>query len=207
MTQDCIIYIVRHGETVANAQGVLQGLKDYPLTEVGEKQAKERARDFKHIHFDAVFSSDLLRAKRTAQIITLERKLAVQTKEALRERHFGHFEGQPYHVIAEAHKELLEQYKTLTDREKFKFKFEKFVESDEELAGRFITLLREIAVAMPGKTVLMVSHGGIMRSLLWHLGFGTEADLPLGVVKNLGYIKLRTDGVDFFIEETKGIEK
>src|SRR3990172_8408752 len=90
------IYIVRHGETEWNIKGVMQGHSDSPLTKTGEKQAHQIAEELKEIHFDEIFSSDALRAKRTAEIIALERKMAVQAKTALRERNYGEFEGLPY---------------------------------------------------------------------------------------------------------------
>lgn len=87
------IYIVRHGESEANAKGILQGQKDYPLTPKGEEQALIISNELKGINFDAIFSSDLLRAKRTAEIIAVERKLAVNTTKMLRERNYGRLEG------------------------------------------------------------------------------------------------------------------
>ena len=62
-------------------------------------------------------------------------------------------------------------------------------------------------IGNPGKTILVVSHGGVMRYLLIHLGFGTYTNLPTGSIGNTAYIKLETDGVDFFVKETKGITK
>lgn len=207
MNEYCTIYVVRHGETTANVRGIMQGTTDYPLTPKGIQQAKNLASEFKHATIDAVFSSDLLRAKRTAEIIALEHELLVTTKKAIRERHFGHFEGKPYEIINEAHKKLLQQFAKLSKEEQFRFKFEPFQESDEELVSRFLLLIREIAVAYAGKTVLMVSHGSIMRSILIHLGFGKNEELPPGAIKNLGYFKIITDGEDVFLKETKNVTK
>lgn len=84
----CTFYIVRHGETLWNVKGLLQGIKDSALTPTGEKQARELAAELESVNFDVIFSSDLLRARRTAEIIALERKLAVKTSQLLRERQF-----------------------------------------------------------------------------------------------------------------------
>ena len=90
----CQIYLIRHGETDWNAKGLLQGQSDIPLNKEGEKQTIEAAKKhFKKIKFAAIFSSDLVRAKRTAEIIALEKKMAVETSVLLRERDFGPFEG------------------------------------------------------------------------------------------------------------------
>lgn len=184
------IYIVRHGETEWNTKRLIQGHGDSPLTKAGVKQAKNLAKRLKNISFDAVFSSDLLRAKRTAQIITQEKKTAVKTAQALRERSFGRFEGKQ---IDEFRKELQRD-------------FEEY-ESDEELMQRFIPFLREATITYVGKKILIVTHGGVMRSFLVHLGYGTPAELTWGTVKNSAFIKLLSDGVDFFLKEVVGVEK
>ena len=89
----CTIYIIRHGETEWNVKKIMQGQKNSLLTTKGIQQAKQAAKQLKQIKFAAIFSSDLLRAKRTAQIIALEHKLIVKTRKILRERYYGKFEG------------------------------------------------------------------------------------------------------------------
>ena len=202
-------YIVRHGETEWNVSLRMQGQSDSPLTKVGIKQAEDLANSLRHIVFDAVFSSDLLRAQKTAEIVTQEKKIVVKTTEALRERSFGRFEGKP---SAEFHKELKEywdEYEKLLDEQKFKYKFptEPDIHSDEELTERLTTFLREVAIVYQGKTVLIMTHGGVMRSFLVHLGYGTPAELTWGTVKNSGYIRLESDGTDFFLKEVVGVNK
>ncbi|MBI3069752.1 MAG: histidine phosphatase family protein, partial [Candidatus Levybacteria bacterium] len=61
---------------------------------------------------------------------------------------------------------------------------------------RFITFLREISVAYAGKTLLIVTHGAMIRILLIHLGVGSYDDFI--AIPNTAYIKLASDGVDFF---------
>src|SRR3989339_1397072 len=92
----CHLYLVRHGETEWNVQKIIQGHKDIPLNQKGEKQARRLAKKLVKIKFGVVFSSDLLRAKRTAEIVVLEKKIAVKTTKTLRERHFGRFEGKSW---------------------------------------------------------------------------------------------------------------
>lgn len=202
----CTFYIVRHGETEWNVKGLVQGHTDIPLTEKGKKEARQLAKKFSQINFNAVFSSDLLRAKQTAKIITLERNIAIKTTQALRERSFGRFEGRSLWEDKEYQK-LIQDFLRLPKEEKFKKSPHPEIESDERLISRFITFIREVAVAYPGGNILVVTHGGVMRAFLLHLGFADEESLPSGSIKNLAYIKLETDGVDFFIKETFGIEK
>lgn len=199
------MYIVRHGQSVANAQGK-HGM-DTPLTETGREQAREAAQKLKDIHFDAAFSSPLQRAHETAQTIAAEHNLLITTREALRERNEGTLDGRLSHEVREELKDLYEMRHTLPYEEWKSVKLTEGYESDEELMSRFITELREIAIAYPGKTVLVGSHVGLMKTLLIHLGEGTHATLKGQAFKNTGYIVLKSDGVDFEVAETYGINK
>lgn len=205
MNEYTTIYITRHGETELNLAKKMQGQLDSPLTPTGVQQAQELAEKLKDIPFAAIFSSDLPRAQRTAEIVKLERKLAVTTSQLIREKTYGKYEGRSYSYLENELKDMLAQYQLLSDREKMKFKFGKDLESDEEAMERVLTFLREIGVAYRGKTVLVVAHGGIMKTLLIHLGYATYATLGHGAIQNCAYIKLETDGTDFFIKETSGI--
>lgn len=202
----CTLYIVRHGETEWNKSGVVMGQKDSPLTAEGVEQAQATAEQLKDIHFDSIFSSDSLRAHRTAEIIKLERQLAIETSKLLRERSYGHFEGKSVAGYREAVKHLLEKAKRLPEKEQWKFKFGEDIESDEEVVSRFITQIREIAVSYPNKTVLIITHGGCIRTFLMHTGYFKYGELPAGSFQNAGYVKVLSDGVDFFIKEVKGIK-
>lgn len=199
----CTFYIVRHGETVLNVQKRVQGHLDSPLTPLGLKQVKKLAQKLKKIRFDAIFSSDLLRAKKTAQIIALEHKLAVATTKALRERKMGKLDGRPWELLDKYYK----KFEDLDNQTRFKTPLRYDVESDEAIIGRVITFLREIAISQPGKTILIATHGGLMKTLLIHLGFGTYDNFYGSFIENTAYFQLLSDGIDFFIKETFGIHK
>lgn len=202
----CTFYIIRHGQTEWNVLQKIQGHLDSPLTEPGKQEAKQTAKKLKDVHFDAVFSSDLLRSKHTAEIIALEKKLEVMTTKALRERTFGEYDGSVSKEYTEKTKHLLEEYKRLSVEERWKFKFAKGYESDEKLVTRFMTFIREVAVAYQGKTVLIVTHGGNLRTFLTKLGYAEHGKLTPGTFKNAGYIVVESDGVDFFLKEVEGID-
>lgn len=203
----CTIYLVRHGETEWNVKCLMQGHEDSPLTGEGIKQAKELAAKLKKIKFAAVFSSDLLRAKRTAEIITLEKKLAVKTTKLLRERSFGRFEGKTYQEYGNELKQMFEKVEELNEKQKLQFKPATNIESYEEIFKRLNLFLREVSIAYPGKNILVVAHGGVIKAFLIHLGFAKYQELPAGTIKNTAYVKLLSDGTDYFIKETFGIEK
>jgi probable phosphoglycerate mutase len=200
----CTLYLIRHGQTDWNVRHLIQGQTDISLNLEGQTSARELAQEFKDIKFDRVYSSDLLRAKETAEIIALEHKLAVETTRALRERYFGEFQGKtPDHL-----QELNDTLASLTDEERYSYTHNGMVESDKDIMDRFITFIREIAVANLGKTILVATHSGVIRAFLTKLGkleYENPKEGP--AIRNLAYVKLESDGVDFFVRETSGIEK
>jgi len=203
MNNPATFYIVRHGETEWNTKGLLQGQGDSPLTSDGIKQIADLEKELASIHFDHVFSSDLMRAKQTAEILNIERKLAINTTHLLRERAFGKYEGKTREEFQEGNRNLIEKFEKLSKEQKWKFKYADDMESNEELITRLLVFLRETAVAYPGKTILVVSHGGALRVLLAHLGY--ELTKSKGLIGNGAYIKLLSDGSDFEVKEMKRI--
>lgn len=199
----CSLYIVRHGETDWNVKRLLQGQTDIPLNKTGKIQAEKLAKSLKDIEFAMIFSSDLLRAKRTAEIIALEKKIAVRTTKVLRERKFGRFEGMSWEN--KEFQALFDKFLKLSAKQKFKTTPYEGNESDEELMSRFIPFIREASIAHLGKNVLVVTHGGVMRAFLNHLASDKGKEIQPGSIENTAYIRLFSDGVDFFIKETSGI--
>ena len=191
------VYVVRHGETDWNIKGVIQGHTDIPLNSKGKTQAKNLSAKLKDVFFDAVFSSDLMRAKETAEIVALEKKIAVQATQLLRERNFGTLEGKSAVLLDQLRKDIA----YLSDEEKYTYRLQADIENDEEVISRFITYIREIAIGYPNKNILMVTHGGMLRMLLLHLGIFSYEKPEFGRIGNTAYIVLQCDGVDFFVKE------
>jgi broad specificity phosphatase PhoE len=191
-------YIIRHGETEWNVARRVQGQTDIPLSSEGKQQAMELAGELRHIKFDHVFSSDLFRARETAEIIAIERKMIVNTEKLLRERYFGKYEG----MHAEEFFALYTNWEKLTEKQRWEHKL-----GDEESVAeaniRLMLFLREAALACPGKTILIVCHSGLMRGLLIKLAYKTF-DTVKGF-SNCGYIKLESDGIDFFVNGVSGL--
>lgn len=193
----CTIYLTRHGETEWNKKNKVQGHSDIPLNKTGEIQAKKLGEKLKDVNFEAVFSSDLIRAKRTAEIIILEKKLAVITTKALRERMFGRFEGKQVEELKNKLGKL-----TIISKEKQKKLGLNDIENDEYLLNRFIPFMREVSVAYQGKIVLIVSHGGLIRAFLNRAGFNM-VEYSERPIKNAEYLIVKSDGVEFFFEDEK----
>ncbi|HSW48304.1 MAG TPA: histidine phosphatase family protein [Candidatus Saccharimonadales bacterium] len=199
----CTFYIVRHGQTDWNVENLIQGHSDRELNELGRDQAEQLAKQFKNIKFDLIFSSDLWRAKQTAEIIALNHKLVVNSTKLMRERSFGKLEGKHRNEFGL----ILETITKMSETETYKYRPYKDYETDEEVISRIVTFFREVAISSPGKTILVATHGGLMRTLLRHVGFVNYKELPFDAIENTAFIKLRSDGVNFVIDETKGIKK
>lgn len=203
--KSCTLYIVRHAQSEANAAEILGG--NYPLTSLGEKQAGWLAEKLRDVQFSGVYSSDMIRAYRTAEIITLERKLTINTTELLRERNFGKLDGRLINEIKTEFEEWVSALEKMSKEERFNHVDKNGIESDSSVLGRYFNFLREASLANLGKNLLIISHSSVMRSLLVHLGYATYKELPRGSVENTGYMKLSCDGVEFFLEEVAGIKK
>ena len=200
-------YLVRHGETVWNVEQKMQGHKNSPLTQNGIQQVKATGDKLKHITFNHIFSSDLLRARKSAKIIAADTDIAIKTTKLLRESSFGPFEGKKREFYKKSLQKSIAYRQTLSGEEKMNYKIHPDIESHNETTSRVFTFLRETAVAYPGTTILIVTHGGIIRSALVKLGFATNEELPSGSISNAGYIVVESDGIEFFLKETVGIQK
>ena len=160
-----MIYVIRHGRTDWNEDGRLQGGTDIPLNETGRKQAEEARKKYGDIHFDAVFCSPLIRAKETAEIFLKGRNLEITYDDRLKEMHFGEYEGTyPSERPADCAAEILfsDPPSYIADRG---------AESLESLYGRTGEFLEEVALPLheAGKTVLIVGHGAMNRSIITRL--------------------------------------
>ena len=90
-----VITLLRHGLSVANEAGVVQGQLDYPLSDVGKRQAVALAKywDARGHRFEVIVSSPLLRAQETAEIIGARLSIPVEFDPGLMERHMGEAQG------------------------------------------------------------------------------------------------------------------
>ncbi|MEM6291467.1 MAG: histidine phosphatase family protein [Myxococcota bacterium] len=154
---------IRHGQSLANAQGWFAGQRDAPLTGLGREQAEQAKTATAMLSFDRALCSDLSRAHDTAKIITAGRDLAPQVTALLRERTCGTWEGQAIDGIEAAGE--MDAFRQWTARPGGG-------ESLRDVAQRVCTYfagLPEVA------STLVVSHGALMRAVLG-LVDGTPTD-------------------------------
>jgi len=155
------LLLVRHGETDWNADGRLQGQTDRPLSDFGRRQARQLAEELADEDIEAIYASDLSRARETAKIAGERLRLPVELDPDLREKDWGTWEGL-----------------TAVERDRVEF----VGESTEAHRDRILRALRRISERHPdGGRVLVVTHGGSMRRVQ------TEAlGWALPVVENCG---------------------
>lgn len=169
------ILLVRHGQSLWNAEGRWQGQADPPLSELGGSQAAEAATRVGIV--DAIYASDLVRAHHTAEVIAAGIGADVAVDLRLRERHAGDWEGRTRAEIDDRWPGYLESGRRPPG-----------YEADASVLARALEALEEIAGAHAGD-VLVVTHGGVVRTLERHLG--GDAD---GLIPNLGGRWIHHDG-------------
>jgi uncharacterized phosphatase len=146
------LYLVRHGETDWNRQHRIQGLTDIPLNETGRQQAREAGRLLARRTWHGIVTSPLSRAVESAAIIAAELGLGTPEKvQALVERNYGEGEGLDF-------AEINRRY---PDRSVVPGQ-----ESRDEVVARVVPALLELAASRPGQSLIVVSHGGAIRSAL-----------------------------------------
>lgn len=156
-TQPTRICLVRHGETEWNAERRIQGQIDIGLNETGLRQAAAAGRWLKSAGIMALYSSDLKRARTTAEAIGAALGLVPALLPEMRERRYGVFEGLTY---AEAQARFPEGYAAFEGRNA-DYNFE-HGESLRDMYARVTGKLIEIAAAHPGQSVVIVLHGGVL---------------------------------------------
>ncbi|MGZ8489787.1 MAG: histidine phosphatase family protein [Candidatus Binatia bacterium] len=106
------IVLVRHGATDWNLQHRCQGSSDRDLSDVGLRQAEEIAARLRQETIHGIYSSDLKRARRTAEVISAHHKLRVIIEKSIRELDHGHLEGLTFNEIKQNHGEFLARWRS-----------------------------------------------------------------------------------------------
>ncbi len=152
------LLLARHGETDWNRELRIQGSSDIELNELGRRQAQSLAQELTDVDLDAIYASDLSRARATAEAVAATHGLEVKLDSRLRERSFGSWEGL-----------------TRDDLNAMPPGSHHDGETDEEVRERMLAAVQEIAAAHPGEEVLIVSHGGALNTL-WHHALGVRVE-------------------------------
>lgn len=157
------LVLVRHGETQDNEDGTITGQQDPGLSQRGRWQARQVRDVLRQERSDAVYSSDLRRAHRTAAII-VDGRMDVRRRPVFRERGFGRFEGGP----KQAYRSWLESRAEGRGRV-----CPPGGETMDGAAQRFIDGLTALGERHPDDSVLVVAHGVVLRAALMEI-FGLD---------------------------------
>ena len=157
------LYIVRHGKTDWNKEGIIQGITDIPLNEEGINDSKTLKLEIDKLKIDICISSPLKRALETAKIIT-DSKIIID--ELLIERKFGNYEG------TKVNDDFFDKYwyyaLNSSDND---------VESIKTCLERARIFLEKIKKQYDNKTILIVTHGGFIKALYYNIiGYNIETD-------------------------------
>ncbi len=158
------LILIRHGQTEWNLQGRIQGHLHGELSALGKRQAEALAARLATISFEALYSSDLHRAVRTAEPIARASGHAIHTDARLREKNYGDFEGLTMSEV----------------RERYPDDFTRMVGPDDDYVipggesrrrknARVIACIEELAARHAGRRVLVVTHGGVLSCLFQYV--------------------------------------
>lgn len=151
------LLLIRHGETAWNLDTRIQGHTDIPLNDLGRWQARRVAQALRDEDVQAVYSSDLLRARDTAQAIAETLVLPLQLEPRLRERHFGRLEGLTQTEITARWPEDARRW-----RERDPSYGPEGGETLQHFYDRCVGALSGLAHRHLGATVAVVAHGGVL---------------------------------------------
>jgi probable phosphoglycerate mutase len=193
--------LIRHGRTEWNAQKRIQGQFDTPLSSLGRAQAENWAACLKPLAFDAILTSDLTRAIQTAEILNSQLRIVRHQDARLREQDWGRWVGQTIKDLQhEASGELARQVAAGWH----------FCPPGGEdrltVFQRSSRALADWAVKLKGRTVLVVTHEGVIKSLLYRLSGRSYLPGEPALIKPGHLHWLCHDGQNLFVDSINGLK-
>lgn len=155
------VILVRHGQTMWNVELKYQGHSEIELTPIGLEQAKLVAGRLAKEQVAAVYSSDLGRARMTAECIAERHGLAVSTISDLREYHFGEWEGLNFKEISKRWPDISVSFFRNPDEVRIPGG-----ETFNDVKTRAEAAVKRLVQLHPDQTIVIVSHGGTIRTIL-----------------------------------------
>jgi probable phosphoglycerate mutase len=184
------IYLIRHAEAEGNLYRRIHGRYDSALTPRGERQLAALRQRFDHIALDAVYTSPLQRAYRTALAVCGNKNLAPIPEPGLLEIDMGPWEDLPFGEAAQREPERLKLFRTADPTYDLPGG-----ENYQALFQRLRSALLRLAEANPDKTIACVSHSMAIRSALcWCHGWGVERLREVPRTDNTGVSLIKIEG-------------
>ena len=154
------IILTRHGETEWNVAEIFRGRIDIELNETGRKQAQLLAEYLSHLKLEAIYSSPLKRALKTAEIIADHHRLGVEIAPGLIDFNYGEWQGQPHQEVKDKYKGLYAQWINRPDQVKIPAG-----ESLDDVRERALEVINRVVARYKG-TVALVSHRVVNKVLI-----------------------------------------
>lgn len=167
------IFLVRHGQSVANQKDLFIGHTDMELTELGKAQAAKTAEFFKDITVDAIYSSDLKRAYSTAEATAKTKGLTITVKKELRDIFAGAWEGQAFSVLPEKYPNDYNLWLNDIDSSRCTDG-----ESVADVKKRITAAILDIIEQNKNKTVIVFTHAMPIRALRSHFDGVSVKNIP-----------------------------
>lgn len=184
------LYIIRHCQSMGNIQHRFQGRYDAPVSPDGEKQLDLLSLRFRNVQLDAVYTSPLSRALRTAEAVNRFHGLPIQKRDGLLELDVGEMENLELSEIGIKFPEVAKNWDQSPDLCEFPGG-----ETMKEAYVRANRAIDEIVSENPGKTVAVITHGGVIRNLDARIRTGRIEGMRDGTVfGNTGVSILTVDG-------------
>ncbi len=153
-----LLYLVRHGKTLWNEEGRVQGITDIPLSQKGTEEVKSLKKEIDGLKIDVVISSPLLRTRETAKIL-IGNRLPINIDDRIQERNWGLNEGMP---IQEVDRWDCWDVVLNTDVPN--------IERVQDFMKRVSEFIEDIKIRYPDKNVLVVTHSAVIRVIHYLLG-------------------------------------
>lgn len=169
------LFLIRHGQSEWNSLNKIQGQQNTILTELGKKQALSLGERLINENIDIIYTSDLIRAYNTAEIISKKINKPVISNNAIREINFGIWEGL---TIQEIKLKYKDDY-SIWLKEPHKLNIEG-LENLTILQERAMKYINEIMLQNEGKNIAIVSHGAILKTIILGL-----LNIPISHYKNI----------------------
>lgn len=156
--------LIRHAQTLWNREQRIQGQNDSALSSEGKRQTDKWGELLNTISWDRIIASDTGRAFETATRINSLLQISLTSEKRLREQNWGRWTGKTVREIERDDKQVLAEQ----TRAGWKF-CPPDGEDRVSVSHRSLTALGEAAAHWPGETILIVTHEGVIKSLLYHL--------------------------------------
>jgi broad specificity phosphatase PhoE len=157
---------LRHGETLLNREGILQGHLDSDLSDKGHAQAAAAAQQLKERNFQQIGYSPLKRTKKTAQLISEILEIPLYEYPELTERNYGPWQGMSYREIRSQYRHIFQEMIQWNVSDHFSQIPLPGMESYHQISQRVLSLLKRLE-----SQTLLVTHAGVLSALLMHLQY------------------------------------